>query len=178
GMRRIAVPFLLLFSRVIFGCDAPRGVPVSDLRFVPDCGMGSASLAVSDNGAFAAWHFTHVGFGFISGTNYGSPLDAVGRTKVDAELPLQGANAFPSLASDGHDYLLVVSDSAASRATIVHADGSSGPLQTIAANQGPGSVGLVWTGSDYLFVNQSLAAVRLSPAGVVTNVNVLTMGAT
>jgi hypothetical protein len=177
-MRRIAVLFLLLFSRVILGCDAPRGVPVSDLRFVPDCGMTSASLAVSDDGAFAAWHFTHVGFGFISGTNYGAPLDAVGRSRVDAELPLQGANAFPSLASDGHDYLLVLSDSAASRAAIVHPDGSSGPLQTITTNHGPGAAGLVWTGSDYLFVSQSLTAVRLSPAGVVTNVNVLTMDAT
>jgi hypothetical protein len=177
-MRRIAALFLLLFSRVIFGCDMPRGVPVSDLRFVPDCGMGSASLAVSAGGAFAAWHFSHVGFGFITGTNYGSPLDAVGRSKVDTELPLQGANAFPSLASDGHDYLLVLSDNVASRATIVHPDGSSGPLQTIATNDGWGIVGLVWTGSDYLFVNHSLTAVRLSPAGVVTNVNVLTMGAT
>src|SRR2546421_4955727 len=89
SMRRIAGLFLLLFSRVIFGCDAPHGFPLSDVRYVPDCGMNSAALAVSDDGAFAAWHFMHAGFGFVTGTNYGAPLDAKGRATVDVELPFQ-----------------------------------------------------------------------------------------
>ena len=157
-MRRIAGFFLLLFSRLIFGCDAPHGFPLADIRYVPDCGFSQAALAVSDDGAFAAWHWTHFGFGLIGGTNYGAPLDAGGRARTSEEMPYDGGTALPAVASDGHDFLLVLSDSASTTAMIVHADGSAEASQKIASNHAAGKSLVVWTGSDYLAVTPDLVA--------------------
>jgi len=176
-MRRTALFFLLVFSRVIFGCDAPHGFPLIETRYVPDCGFNRAVLAVSDGGAFAAWHFTHVGFGTVTGTNYGAPLDEQGRARVNEEIPYAFLGS-PSVASDGRDFLLVINDSTATRAMVVDRDGKAGALQLVASSHTGGQAGVVWTGSEYLVVNLDLAAAHVSRDGTVTNVNQLTTGAT
>jgi hypothetical protein len=176
-MRRIAPVFLLFFARVLVACDAPHGVPVSDIHYVPDCGFNNAALAVSDDGAFAAWHFTHFGFGTVFGTNYGAPLDAQGRTRVNQELPFGGTSS-PAIASDGHDFLYVLSFTGQTSATVVHADGTIAPSHAVAAPHTDGGASVVWTGSDYLVVTFDLIAAHVSRAGVATNVNTLTTGAT
>jgi len=178
-MRRIAPVFLLFFfARVLGACDAPHGVPVTDVHYVPDCGFNNASLAVSDDGAFAAWHFTHAGFGSITGTNYGAPLDAAGKSRVNEELPFGGFTSQPSIASDGHDFLYVLSHSGQTSVNVIHADGTIDPSRPIAVPKADGKALVVWTGSDYLVVTPDLLAIHVSRDGHPGNVNTLTTGAT
>jgi len=169
---------LFFFARVLVACDAPHGVPVTDVHYVPDCGFNNAALAVSDDGAFAAWHYTHAGFGTITGTNYGAPLDANGRSRVNEELPFDGFSSQPSIASDGHDFLYVLSHSGQTSVNLIHADGTVEPSQPIAVPKVDGKALVVWTGSDYLVVTPDLMAIRVSRVGHPGNVNTLTTGAT
>jgi len=178
-MRRVAPVFLLFFfARVLVACDAPHGVPVSDINYVPDCGFNHAALAVSDDGAFAAWHYTHAGFGITTGTNYGAPLDAAGRSRVNEELPFDGFTSQPTLASDGHDFLYVLSHSGQTSVNLTHAGGTIEPSQPIAVPKADGKAMVVWTGSDYLVVTPDLQAVHVSRDGHPGSVNILTTGAT
>lgn len=176
-MRRTAGFFLLLFSRVIFGCDAPHSFPLLETRYVPDCGHWNAVVAVSDDGAFAAWHFTHVGFGTVTGMNFGAPLDEQGHARVNEEIRYN-LSGMPSVASDGRDFLLVVSDSIGTRGMIVDRDGNASDAKTIAPSHTAGRAAAIWTGSDYLIVNPDLVAARVARDGTVTNVDTLTTGAT
>jgi hypothetical protein len=174
-MRKIACLFAFCLTRAIFACDPPRGVPINDLHYTTQCGMSDAALAANDDGAFAAWHsYSRV----TPPANFGVPLDAIGRPTAPAGFSFNGFEARPFVATDGHDFLLVLADaSLPDIATIVHPNGSSEPFQSLPALAAQGPVGVVWTGSDYLVVDPDLNAVHVTRDGKITNVNMLTTGA-
>jgi len=176
-MRHIAAIILFLLARGLAACDTPRGVPVSDLHYIPGCNMTDVSIAASDDGAFIAWHSNHAGSSSQPDANFGAPLELNGYTALKNALPFGADGSVPVVASDGHDYLLVLSGNGSLQATIVHQDGSSGPLRTLESKSNFGRTGVVWTGSEYLVVNETLRAIHVSRDGSVTAVETLTTGA-
>jgi hypothetical protein len=177
-MRRCFALAIVCLTRALFACDTPHGLALSDLRYVPDCAFNTAAVAVNENGAFAAWHYTHAGFGFVTGSNYGVPLDIDGHSLVAEEIHYGGLTTLPAVATDGHDFLLAMSDAFNTSALIVHADGTPSATRTFATNGTAGRPGAVWTGSEYLVVSPNLKAATVSRDGAIGIVNTLTTGAT
>jgi hypothetical protein len=157
-VRKLLLAVTLLCSRSLFGCDAPRGIALDELRYAVSCGYSPAAVAATGSGAFAAWHMTHAGFGTISGTNYGLPLDANGHAALPAQVDYDGGIGRPVIATDGRDFLLVSYAQGATGARVVRADGTATPSITLTplavsslTNTGIDARAFaVWTGSDYL----------------------------
>jgi hypothetical protein len=169
-VRKLALAVVFFAARAACPCEVPRGVALSDVRSVVDCGYSTAAVVATESGAFAAWHFSHAGFAIVTGTNYGLPLDGGGRPVLAAQQGYDGGLGAPSLATDGHDFLLVTYRTGTTDARIVHADGTAGAATNLTSS-GVGaftSTGVgggayaVWTGSSYLVV---LTAVVKNAAG-------------
>ena len=160
-MRRLLLVLITLVSApAAFGCDTPEAPFLSDLRLATTCGFASASVAMGDESAFAAWHMTRAGFGSISGTSYGARLDESGRLAVPVQSNYGGGLGRPIIVSDGRDFLLVTYAYGSTFARIVRASGDATSYVTLTTSSiapftNPGFSGnafAVWTGDEYLVV--------------------------
>lgn len=156
-MQKAAFLFLLITARAFAACDPPHGFPISEQRYGTACGYSGGAIAANDRGAFAAWHQADIGFAYVTGTNYGAPLDGIGRPRVVSEINYGGGTGRPRIATDGRDFLLVTYSQGFTDARLVRADGTSG-APTVLSDQGVGTftssgvlgnAAVVWTGSEY-----------------------------